>query len=65
MKPMSWPDQLARQPGGNGPRELHLSADFICAMAGPSVFEPLRARDTGPQAKQTTRAVGVASKGRR
>lgn len=59
---MSMAEILQRQPGGNGPRELYLSADFLCA--GPSVFEPLRARDVAPVAQQTTPNANAKRKGR-
>lgn len=65
MTTMPWPDRLARQPGGNGPRVIELSADFICAMAGPSIFDPLRAGPTAPQANRSARPVVAKSRGGR
>lgn len=65
---MNWEDALARQPGGNGPRVLHSSGDFIAFTERLRVgfsFKAEAAEAAGPLPNQTTRAVRAKLKAKR
>jgi hypothetical protein len=61
---VNWEDALARQPGGNGPRVIELSGDFIAAMLRLGFPAPVNASAALSQPKQTTARVSAKSKGR-